>query len=82
MSLNFKELAQSNREAANGKSEDNGGDASAHPREKGALISQVIASAVGIGVVGQGRYYSTAFWSSAAGPAIFFNRSAGNPCRC
>jgi hypothetical protein len=42
----------------------------------------MIARTVGICIVRQARYYSTAFCMSAAGPAIFFNRSAGNPCRC
>ena len=67
--LKVKELAESNGEAADGESEDDGGDAGADPGKKCTLVGEMIAGAIGIvgrGHVGQARYYSTRWRRSAA----------------
>src|SRR5260370_32351492 len=46
VSLHLHEFAQCNREASDGESENDGRDASSHPREKGAFVGQVITAAI------------------------------------
>src|SRR5260370_12040806 len=46
VSLHLHEFAQCNREASAGESEDDGRDASSHPRQTSAFVGQVIAGAI------------------------------------
>src|SRR5882757_8294106 len=55
------EFLEGNREAADSKSEDDSSDAGPNPREKRALIRQMVAGVGIVGHAGTGGYYSTAF---------------------
>ena len=48
MTLNLQELPDGNGEAPDGKTEDDNRDAGAHPSKEGALIREMVASAIGI----------------------------------